>query len=90
MPPEDVLEDAPDVLYQLAALMETRHRLLGIHHSCHSDHRAATLRGSGPVCGPVADSEVTCVCSLIGVSIGPGDSHPAAESHTNVLCEADL
>jgi hypothetical protein len=30
------------------------HRLLGIHCRRHSDRRAATLRGSGPVSGPVA------------------------------------
>jgi hypothetical protein len=27
---------------------------------------------------------------LTCVSIGPGDSHPAAESHANALCEADF
>ncbi len=30
------------------------HRLPGIHRRRHSDRRAATLRGSGPVSGPVA------------------------------------
>ncbi len=35
------------------------------------------------------DSELTCVCSLTGVSNGPGDSYPAAERLANVLCEAN-
>jgi hypothetical protein len=30
-------------------------RLPGIHRRCHSDRRAATLRGSGPVSGPVVE-----------------------------------
>jgi hypothetical protein len=30
------------------------------------------------------DSELTCVCSRTGVSIGPGDSYPAAERLANV------
>ncbi len=59
----------------------------GIHRRRHLDRRAVTLRGSGPVSGPVAggrDSELTCVCSRTGVSIGPGDSYPAAERLANV------
>ncbi len=36
------------------------------------------------------DKELTCVCSRAGVSIGLGDSYPVAESHANVLYEADL
>jgi hypothetical protein len=36
------------------------------------------------------DKELTCVCSRASVSIGQGDSYPVAESHANVLYEADL
>ncbi len=36
------------------------------------------------------DSELTCVCSRIVLSNGLGDSYPAAESHANIQCEADL
>jgi hypothetical protein len=35
-------------------LRRRHHRLPGIHRRRHSDRRAATLRGSGPVSGPVA------------------------------------
>jgi hypothetical protein len=35
-------------------LLRRHHRLPGIHRRRHSDSRAATLRGSGPVSGPVA------------------------------------
>jgi hypothetical protein len=45
------------------------------------------------VCHQVAQTDVLivlCVCSRISVSIGPGDSYPAAESRANVLSEADL
>ena len=35
-------------------LRRRHHRLPGIHRRCHSNRRAATLRVSGPVCGPVA------------------------------------
>ncbi len=35
-------------------LRRRHHRLLVIHRRRHSDRRAATLRGSGPVSGPVA------------------------------------
>jgi hypothetical protein len=58
--------------------------------------RTARLRSFGGV-GLCADQrlggrdlQLTCVCSLAGVSNGQGDSHPAEESHANVLCEADL
>ncbi len=36
------------------------------------------------------DSELTCVYSLTCVSNWQGDSYPAAQSHANVLGEADL
>jgi hypothetical protein len=35
-------------------LRRRHHRLPGIHRRRHSDHRAATLRGNGPVSGPLA------------------------------------
>ncbi len=35
-------------------LRRRHHRLPGIHRHPHSDRRAATLRGSGPLSGPVA------------------------------------
>ncbi len=36
------------------------------------------------------DMELICACSRTCTSNRQGDSYPAAESHENVLCEADL
>ncbi len=55
---------------------------------------AAATRAAGPLSfgevGPYADqrldgrdSELTCVCSRTGVSIGPWHAYPAAEGHAD-------
>jgi hypothetical protein len=57
VPQENVPEDPadePDVLYNSLRLRRRHHWLPGIHSRRHSDRRAATLRGSWPVSGPVA------------------------------------
>jgi hypothetical protein len=70
------------------------------HHQLQGIHRLVT-RTTGPRSSGGAglwvdqwlggrDSELTFVCSRTGVSNGPGGSYPAAESHANVLCEADF
>jgi hypothetical protein len=59
------------------------HRLPGIHRHRRSDRRVATLRGSGPVSGPVAGRG--CVC---GGAREAGDRREAVESQVVVTAAA--